>query len=80
MTKYCKWCAGKIPYELELCSGCLMLSSEFMGTDVRPFLSEKRNKEINRFLKPGRGLKIEQRIRHLVQEVNIPISIPPILN
>ena len=79
MTKYCKWCAGKIPYELELCSGCLMLSSEFMGTDVRPFLSEKRNKEINRFLKPGRGLKIEQRIRHLVQEVNIPISIPPIL-
>lgn len=79
MTKYCKWCAGKIPNELELCSGCLMLSSEFMGTDVRPFLSEKRNKEINRFLKPGRGLKIEQRIRHLVQEVEVPVSIPPIL-
>ena len=79
MTKYCEWCKGIKPKDLKLCSGCLMLSSKFIGTDIRPFLSEKRNKTINRYLGPGRGLKVEQRIRHLTQEIDIPINIPPIL-
>jgi|TARA_B110000263_G_scaffold250068_1_gene270254 hypothetical protein len=79
MRKYCNWCEGKIPEELKLCSGCLLLSSEFIGTDIRPFLSEKRNKETNNYLKPGRGLTTEQRIKHLTQEIEIPASSLPIL-
>ena len=76
MTRYCSWCEGKIPKELQLCSGCLMLSSEFIGTDIRPFISEKRNKETNELLGPGRGLKNEQRIKHLTQEIDLSISVP----
>jgi hypothetical protein len=79
MRKYCNWCEGKIPEELKLCSGCLLLSSEFIGTDIRPFLSEKRNKETNNYLKPGRGLTTEQRIKHLTQEIEIPASTLPLL-
>ena len=79
MASYCEWCKGKKTKDLKLCSGCMMLSSKFIGTDIRPFLSEKRNKVINEFLEPGRGLKSEQRIRHLTQEIAIPLNIPPIL-
>ena len=53
-----------------------MLSSEFIGTDIRPFISEKRNKDTNELLGPGRGLKNEQRIKHLTQEIDLSISVP----
>ena len=79
MTNNCEWCKGIKPKDLKLCSGCMMLSSKFIGTDIRPFLSEKRNKIINKYLEPGRGLKVEQRIRHLTQEIEMPLNIPPIL-
>ena len=79
MAEYCGWCEGEIPEKLKLCSGCLLLSSQFIGTDIRPFLSEKRNERTNRFLRQGRGLNNQQRIRHMAQEIDMDIPIPPIL-
>ena len=78
MSKYCDWCSGKIPQELKLCSGCLLISHQFIGTDIRILLSEEKRKKVNNYLKPGRGLTNEQRIKHLTQEINLSIPIPKI--
>ena len=79
MAQYCNWCKGEIEESWKLCSGCQLLCPEFFGTDIRPFLSDKRNIETNRILSPARGLTNHQRIKHLTQEVELGIPIPPIL-
>ena len=80
MVGYCNWCRGEIVRtEWKLCSGCRLLSPEFIGIDITPFLSEERNKETNEILAPARGLNNYQRIKHLTQEVDLGIPIPSIL-
>ena len=79
MVGYCNWCKGEIRTEWKLCSGCRLLSPEFIGIDITTFLSEERNKETNEILAPARGLTNYQRIKHLTQDVDLGISIPPIL-
>ncbi len=78
MSQYCNWCKGEINENWKLCSGCQLLSPEFFGTDIRPFLSYDRNNETNIILSPARGLKNYQRIKNLTQEVELGIPIPPI--
>ena len=79
MAQYCNWCKGEVKESWKLCSGCQLLSPEFFGTDIRPFLSNERNAETNRILSSARGLSNHQRIKHLTQEVELDIPIPPIL-
>ena len=80
MVNHCEWCKGEIrDKRTKLCSGCRLLSPGFIGTDISPFLSYRRNIDTNQILAPARGLSDGQRIKHLTQEVDLRIPIPPIL-